>query len=360
MWCPPALPRNDRAAGAHFTCDAKALFSRLYSGAAVTISVEWDEETGTIVRSRSGADPDPKSELKPDSQPEPQRQPAIPPDVKSGGKRIWLCADDYGISPSVNNAIRDLIVRGRLNATSVMVAAPGFHRSEAIPLNVLNAGAARVAIGLHLTLTAPFQPMSAGFRPLEAGSFPSLEQMLLRSCLHLLSREALTIEVATQLQAFVDVFGRVPDFVDGHQHVHLFPQVREAVLAVVKEAAPKAWVRQCGSVLPLRRRLADRKALLLDLLSCKFRRRAAKLGVATNTAFAGTYDFAAEKQDFAALFPRFLERLPDGSLVMCHPGQVDAELVRLDPLTDQREREYAYFAGDQFPAALRAHGIALK
>ena len=31
-------------------------------------------------------------------------------------RRIWLCADDYGLSPGVNRAIRDLIERGRLNA----------------------------------------------------------------------------------------------------------------------------------------------------------------------------------------------------------------------------------------------------
>ncbi len=49
-------------------------------------------------------------------------------------RRIWLCADDYGISAAVNAAIRDLVSRGRINATSVMVAAPSFHRSEAIAL----------------------------------------------------------------------------------------------------------------------------------------------------------------------------------------------------------------------------------
>ena len=49
-------------------------------------------------------------------------------------RRIWLCADDYGISSSVNTAIRDLVVRGHLNATSVLVVAPSFHRSEAIAL----------------------------------------------------------------------------------------------------------------------------------------------------------------------------------------------------------------------------------
>ena len=41
-------------------------------------------------------------------------------------RRIILCADDYGISPAVSAAIRDLIARGRINATSVMVAAPKF------------------------------------------------------------------------------------------------------------------------------------------------------------------------------------------------------------------------------------------
>ena len=62
----------------------------------------------------------------------------------------------------------------------------------------------------------------------------------------------------------------------------------------------------------------------------------------------------APNADFAALFPRFLDRLPDGSVVMCHPGFVDAELQRLDPLTTLREREYAFFADDAFPKVLAA------
>ena len=43
-------------------------------------------------------------------------------------RRIWLCADDYGISLPVNAAIRDLIMRGRINATSVMTVAPSLTR----------------------------------------------------------------------------------------------------------------------------------------------------------------------------------------------------------------------------------------
>jgi predicted glycoside hydrolase/deacetylase ChbG (UPF0249 family) len=273
---------------------------------------------------------------------------------------IWLCADDYGMSPAVSKAIRDLVMRGRLNATSVMVAAPSFDRSEAASLNMLNAGARRVAIGLHVTLTAPFVPMSPDFRPLRGDAFLPLDKMFLYGALRRLDGGKLRTEIATQLDAFVTLFGRPPDFVDGHQHVHLFPQVRDALLSAVKEVAPRAWVRQCGRVATQANRFADRKAFVLDLLSRRFSVRAGKLGIATNPAFAGTYDFAAEVvPDFSQLFPAFLSKLPAHSVVMCHPGFVDAELKRLDPLTTQREREYAFFAGDAFLEVLRDHGVAL-
>ena len=77
-----------------------------------------------------------------------------------------------------------------------------------------------------------------------------------------------------------------------------------------------------------------------------------------NPAFAGTYDFAA-RMPIGKLFPQFLDGLPDGSVIMCHPGQVDDELQRLDPLTDLREQEYAYLAGDEFAALLEQQGVAL-
>jgi predicted glycoside hydrolase/deacetylase ChbG (UPF0249 family) len=142
--------------------------------------------------------------------------------------------------------------------------------------------------------------------------------------------------------------------------VHLFPQVREALLDVVKAEAPDAWVRQCGGLASLPRSRWDYKTPILDALSRRFRELAAERGIRTNPAFAGAYDFtSADDDDFARLFPEFLRALPAQSVVMCHPGFVDAELTRLDPLTTQREREYAYLADDAFPDLLRAHGLVL-
>src|SRR4029078_786292 len=111
--------------------------------------------------------------------------------------------------------------------------------------------------------------------------------------------------------------GRAPDFVDGHQHVHLLPQISDAVLTVVKETLPDAWVRQCGRVSPLAERFADRKGLLLDIRSYRFRRRTAALGLRTNPGFAGTYQFD-DAANFPALFPPFLYLLPHGNRAVVH------------------------------------------
>lgn len=269
-------------------------------------------------------------------------------------RSIWLCADDYGMAPGVNDAIRQLIARGRLNATSVMTVAPHLGAREADALAALNTSA---ALGLHVTLTGPFRPLSEGFTPLREGAFPSIGEMMKLAMTRRLTPEPLAVEIAKQFEAFTAAFGRRPDFVDGHQHVHLLPIVREAFLKVVAEAAPKAWVRQCGRARAARR-LQDPKALVLDVLSVGFRGRAARRGLATNPAFAGAYGFTTDAK-FAEIFPGFLNGLPDGGLIMCHPGFVDDALRSLDPLTDLREREFAFLNSDAFPRLLAEYDVAL-
>ena len=259
----------------------------------------------------------------------------------------------------MNDAIRELILRGRINATSVMTVAPSFTRAEAVPLTILSAGSQRIAIGLHVTLTAPFRPLSSGYGPLRDGAFLPLKATLRAAVLRQLKPQKIAVEIGAQIKAFVAAFGRLPDFVDGHQHVHIFPQVREAVIAAVQHAAPNAWLRHCGSSLSFAKLFFDRKGLLIDHLSGALQKRASQFGLKTNPAFAGTYSFK-DSADYAALFPRLLRGLPDGSVVMCHPGHVDDELKRLDTLTTVREKEYGFFVGDAFPGILEKHGVTLS
>ena len=273
-------------------------------------------------------------------------------------RRIWLCADDYGISPGVNRAIRDLIENGRLNATSAMVVGPAVGREEANALKASAKANPRCSIGLHATLTAPFRPLTMHFRPIEGGLFLPHTKLLRRGLTGRLDFELIHTELTVQLETFTDLFGRPPDFVDGHQHVQLFPGVRQAFLAAVKEAAPNAWIRQCGRSRPWAQRLDQPKALVLDILSAQFRRRAARAELIFNPAFAGAYDFSKEPE-FGALMRQFLQEMPEAGVVMCHPGIVDDVLISLDPLTVQREREYEFLRSEHFLPLLAANKVTL-
>jgi chitin disaccharide deacetylase len=274
-------------------------------------------------------------------------------------RRIWLCADDYGLAEGVNRAIRDLISRGRLNATSVMVVGPAIGRTEVTALQEVAAASPRCAIGLHATLTAPFRPLTMHFRPVDGGLFLPFPKLLRAGLLGRIDAGLIEDEMLAQLAAFKELFGRAPDFVDGHQHAQLFPGVRDAFLRAVKEAAPDAWVRQGGRLKPLGQLLGAPKALVLDVLSAQFRKRAASAKIPFNPAFAGAYDFSSAP-DFGVLMEQFLEGLPEGGLVMCHPGFVDETLIGLDPLTTQREAEHAYLASDRFAALLAANKVTLS
>lgn len=273
-------------------------------------------------------------------------------------RRIWLCADDYGMSPGVNRAIRELISMKRLNATSVMVVGAAVDRTEIDGLTRAVAANPNCAIGLHATLTAPFHPLTLHFKPLNGGQFLPLGRLLRASLLHRLDPEIAQAELLAQIAAFRQMFGRAPDYIDGHQHVQLFPQIRDAFLAALKDAAPGAWVRQCGRSLPLAQRLDSPKALLLDVLSETFRKKSARLDIAFNPGFAGAYDMVRGR-DFADAMQGFLNGLPDGGLVMCHPGFVDETLVSLDNVTHQREREFAFLSSDDFPRLLAATNVTL-
>jgi predicted glycoside hydrolase/deacetylase ChbG (UPF0249 family) len=207
-------------------------------------------------------------------------------------------------------------------------------------------------------LTGPFRPLSSDFAPSRDSAFPLLAGMAGRALAHRLDPACLATEIAHQFAAFRAAFGRPPDYVDGHQHIHVFPQICDALLRVAKTAAPQAWIRQCGRSADASKSFADPKGFILDTLSARFQRLATQQGLRTNPAFAGTYSFQPGAV-FEDLFPGFLDGLPDGGLIMCHPGKVDDELRRLDPLTDLREREYGYFLDERFPQLLARRGYEL-
>lgn len=269
-------------------------------------------------------------------------------------RRIVLCADDYAIAPGVSAGIRELIAAGRLNATSVMTVFPGLDAEAAALVAAAQGG--QVSLGLHVTLTGPIRPLTAGMA--EAGDrLPALRSLIARAFAGRLDPAAVAAEVEAQFSAFIAAFGRPPDHVDGHQHVHVLPTVRPAVLEATRRHAPGAWLRDVTPA-PAALRGLDLKGRLIGAFGRGFARDAAALGLATSRGFAGAYDFGGDA-DFAGLLEHFLAGLPEGGVAMVHPGHVDAVLPTRDPLTTPRERELAVLGGAAFPALLERAGVRL-
>ena len=79
----------------------------------------------------------------------------------SGRRRLTFCADDFGQTEQINLAVIELILAGRLGATSVMSQGPAWPQGA----RQLKQCEPLADIGLHLNLTHRFEGQAAA-RPL--------------------------------------------------------------------------------------------------------------------------------------------------------------------------------------------------
>lgn len=271
--------------------------------------------------------------------------------------RITLCADDYGLAPGLGVAIRDLIAQGRLHATGCMTGSPHF-AAEAELLKPLQDCA---DVGLHITMTDQ-APLGVLPDLAPGGRLPPLGTLLKRALTRRLDRAEIAAEINRQYDAFVAAFGRAPDFLDGHHHVHQLPVIRDAVLDLfTRRMGGKGWVRSCAEPhLMIRRRgISPLRAHVISELGRGFRRLLGAHGVPHNLSFRGVYDFSG-KVPFDRLFRTFTDHPGKLALMMVHPGLVDDALKAADSLTGQREVEYRFLASDDCVRSLAERGITLS
>ena len=266
---------------------------------------------------------------------------------------VALCADDYALSPGIDEAILALADAGRITALSCMTASKRWSQA-AVALKPLFG---RVEIGLHLTLTQ-LSPLGAMPRLAPDGHLPAMNRIYMQAMRRAIDTAEIEGELARQLAAFREATGREPDFLDGHHHVHQLRGVREAV---ARQWSGKAgWVRNTATPFSsIRRRgVAMPRAAVLAAFGRAARRTWQRAGMATNVDFAGVRSFA-ERESYQSLMRGFLKGATQGLLVMCHPGRPDEELAKIDHVLAPRAEEFAYLAGGDFPADLAAAGCVL-
>jgi chitin disaccharide deacetylase len=270
------------------------------------------------------------------------------PDEVAHPGRIVLCADDYAMTNGISRAIIELAEAGRLSATSAMTTSPHWPSHA----TWLARARGKIAAGLHLNLTlgSPLGSMP-NFAP--ERQFPGISRMTSRALTGRIPKAEVRGEIERQLAAFELEMGFAPDHIDGHQHVHALPRIRAIVLDVVTQrygrAARRPLLRDPADTLGanLWRGRSCVKAITLSALSFGFGPAARRAGFTVNDGFSGVTDFApaAVGADFAAACGSLGSR----PMIMCHPGFVDDELIRLDPVTERRQRELDFLMRGGFP-----------
>lgn len=270
---------------------------------------------------------------------------------------VAVCADDYGLSYGVSAGILEALEAGRLTAVSALVTGA---RWPAMGRKLLPFGdSADLGLHFNLTLGGPIGPMPK-FAP--DGRFPSVKTVIRMAMRGKLPMDEIRAEMDRQFDRFEAVLEQRPDHVDGHQHIHALPGLREALLdaMIARKLAGRAWTRDVGDKIHriAARGAQARKALVVRSLGAGFRRAAAARGIATNDGFAGFSDFHPGR-DYAAAFETYLRAPGKTHLIMCHPGHVDDELKAQDPVTITREQELAFLLSPRFSQILEGRGVKL-
>ncbi|WP_298018867.1 ChbG/HpnK family deacetylase [uncultured Castellaniella sp.] len=259
-------------------------------------------------------------------------------------RRIVVCADDFGMNDAVDAGILRLAELGRLSATSLLVDGPSASRNLPALLDT------RLQIGLHLNLTESFgQP----------GVCLPLKSLIQAAYLRRLPQDQVRDSVARQLGLFRTLTGRSPDYVDGHQHVHQLPGVRDALLSILgADAAAGLWIRDTGRprLAGLPWRLRAKARVIAGLGAAGLRRRARAAGFAQNAGFLGVYDFKGGIPAYEAWMSRWLAQARDGDVLMCHPAWGGDPQ---DALAAQRQAEYAVLAGAPMARWLADHRLEI-
>jgi len=227
-------------------------------------------------------------------------------------KRLWLNADDFGLTPGVSAGIVEAMVHGVVGTTTALLGCGG----SAANISRFG-GAIPGRIGLHLQLTngrPTLPPADVPSLVDESGGFPARRAAIRRPDPSEVAREW-----RAQLEA-LRALGIEPTHLDSHHDVHLLPGVFDVYVELARAHGFRA---RAGS--PRARNLL----------------RARGVGCADHFT-AGFESPRTGVEDLIAILTEAGQGMTDGELLelMCHPGHPDATLAAISRYAVERGREF--------------------
>ncbi len=248
------------------------------------------------------------------------------------GPLLIVNADDYGLTAAVSAGILRAHREGIVTSTSVLAVAPGLTRAGGWLADEGDLG-----VGVHLALVGEDRPL------LSAAEIPSLvdrdglfagswRAFVPRAVAGRIDRDDVRRELAAQIEAVAGLGVRI-SHLDGHQHLHLLPMVRDVVIDLAGRYR----------ILALRVPRSHRRrptSAAVNRLARRLAREAAAAGVrfpeyASGVDEAGRLDTPR----FVQALDGFVARGVGSAELGTHPGESD------DP--DRHRYRWGYHWGDE-------------
>lgn len=253
-------------------------------------------------------------------------------------KPLIICADDFAQSPAIDAGIIQLILQNRLSATSCMVLSPRWtEAAKSLKQEIRN----KADIGLHLDFT-------------QFGDAYAHPVLIARSLLRSLPVEATRLSIHKQLDRFEEELGTAPDYVDGHQHVHQLPQIRDTLLDALKQRYNKKlpWIRIAKPP------ASDGfKGKIIRQLGGKALERKAKvMGFDCSGELLGVYSFTGNSQHYEKLLGTWISAANNSigiPALMCHPAIEKLGSEINDPIYAARLTEFLVLNSNNFHSLLQ-------
>lgn len=241
-----------------------------------------------------------------------------------------MCADDFGLNSAISQGILDLARKKRITSVSVMTNMSGWDKqiNQLIELD-------NIDVGLHINLT-------------EGSEENSLGKILLKSGLSVIDKQKIKKSIQNQVDCFIDGLKKLPNYFDGHHHVHQMPGIREIILDIIAQynlnLNAKFWVRSTYPQVDSRYSLLKSSIIFL-YGSRRFSRLLFLNHVFTNSTFAGMSNFS-NPYYFREMMKSWLSKSKNGGLIMCHPSSnIISDNTSINA---QRYVEYDYLSSQEF------------
>ena len=247
---------------------------------------------------------------------------------------LILCADDFAQNKEISEGILELAYQRRLSAISCMTTMPLWPELAAY-LPRLDRG---IQMGVHFNLTHG-----------QASYIKPLSYWLILSSIGRINAKLIGDIFNQQCDSFEDKLGRAPDFIDGHQHVHALPGIREVIIEIIK----KRYSKHIPNIRNLNFVTHQKKSFKTDVLKYFTRGLTPLLiqnNIPHNTYFAGVYDLKPQS-NFKSLINQWFQNSPPNTLIMCHPGLASSD--KTDPIAATRFKEFEVLNSDWFAPLAR-------